>query len=821
MSKDPQWKSRNFPFYLILIISALCVVAGYYIKDFRFDASEDTLVAENDPDLAYYRDVSEHFGTGGGFLVLTFTPKDQPLISAVNINKLQQLLEELKQVQGIHSVNSILDAPLLKSPPVPVSELATGYRTLLSPDVDLEMAERELTNSPLFKDLLISADGQTTAMRIQLAVNERLAELKDKRAQLRSIKSPSEEEQEQLAFVEASYQKAYTQSLQDREQMISEIRSIRDNLSDEVTAHLGGVPMIAADMISYVKQDVVTFGSIVIALISAMLFWIFRLLRWVFFPLISTAVTIFITTGILGFLQQPTTVISSNYIALLTIFTISFAIHLTVRYRELRAIDDDVSQVDLVFQTMKDKLAPCVFMALTTMVAFASLVTSDIVPVMDFGWIMSIGILVSFFMSYAFFAAIMLLLPKDKEIITEDQAPGITKLLNQLSVKHTSPVLITMLVVFIVAAFGIERLSIDNRFVNNFRTHTEIHEGLKFIDENLGGTMPMDIIFKFDPYQEPELDESSSFFSEGEDTNSKLYWYTPNKIQYLREMHEYLETLPPIGKVLSLENLEQVAHTFNDGQPLDALELVSVLKAMPESVHKQMIEGYASPETGMMRISLRLHETGPEYSIENLMTNIKNHAVNDMGLDPENVQVTGIAVLFNGMLDHLFASQKSTLLFVILAALVMFIILLRSFLLAILGLIPNILAAATALGLMGFMGIPLDIMTITIAAIIIGIGVDDAIHYLHRFRKEYASTGDAKSAVSNSHKSIGNAIYYTSITVTIGFSVLAFSNFMPTVYFGLMTSLAMILALIANLSILPSLLILAYHFKDKKRTERT
>lgn len=811
-------KSLIAPLSLILLLTGLCLVAAYYVQDFRFDASEDTLVAEGDPELAYYRDVSEQFG-GEGFLVLTYTPTNQPLISPQSIQNLQQLVGQLEEIDGVSNVDSMLEAPLLQSPHVPVSELATGFRTLLSDDVDLSLAREELTQSPLFRNLLISEEGQTTAIRIQLEPDHALAEIREQRRELRAIDNPTEEQQLQLASVEERYQKVYSQHLQDREQLISQIRAVRDNVIDDVKAYLGGIPMIAADMISYVKQDVVIFGSIVIALISAMLFWLFRQLRWVLYPLASTGMTIFLTTGILGFLQQPTTVVSSNYISLLTIFSISFAIHLIVRYRELGSKNPDMPHQALVIETMKDKLAPCVYMALTTMVAFGSLVTSDIVPVMDFGWIMSIGILVSFLVTYALFAGILLLLPRAGDHARLHDEPRLTHFLSGLAVNRTRLVLILMLIVFVVATLGIGRLSMDNRFVEYFRDHTEIHKGLEFIDKNLGGTMPMDIILQFPPYQEPE-EEEASFFSTGtEDSNVRLYWFTPNKIQYLREMHDYLERKEAVGKIISLENLEQVAQTYNDGEPLGPVELVTAIKAMPERVYHDLIEPYASPETGMMRITLRLHETVPDYTIEGLIEDIEHHAVNELGFAAEDIRITGMAVLFNGMLQHLFDSQTSTLVFVIIATLIMFMLLLRSLTLAVLGLIPNVLAAATALGLMGYLGIPLDVMTITIAAIIIGIGVDDAIHYLHRFRKEYAASHNVRTAVSQSHQSIGNAIYYTSVTVIIGFSVLVFSNFVPSVYFGLMTALAMLLALTANLTILPGLLILAYQSKDKQRTQ--
>lgn len=806
----------NYPIMLIAMVLALCLVATYYVQDFHFDASEDTLIQEGDPDLEYLRQINDKFDRKA-FLVLTYMPKSGELITRERIEELKNLQTRLAGVEGVASVDSILDAPLLKSPEIPLSEMASGYRTLLSPDVDLELAEKELTSSPLFKNLLISQNGRATAMRINLEDDERLAQLKEKRNQLRQLEEPTREQRQELESVEAAYRDAKARNLAERDRKLEEIRTIRDNLGDDVVAHLGGVPMIASDMIDYVKRDVVTFGALVVTLVSIMLWVIFRRIRWVVMPLISTGVTVYLTMGLLGFMNQPTTVISSNFISLLAIITISFSIHLIVRYREIRAENPDLRHVDLVFQAMRDKLAPCVYTALTTIVAFSSLVTSDIVPVMDFGWIMSLGIMVSFFVTYSFFAGLLLLLPKGEAAATLYHDPALTRLLSYLSTRRSGLVLSAMLLSFVIAAFGMNRLSLDNRFVEYFHPDTEIHQGLDFIDKNLGGTMPMEVIVNFDPYEEPDLDESSDFFTEEQDDYPERYWYTPNKIQYLKQFHHFLNPKPEVGKVVSLSSLEQIARSFNDGKPLEAVELVSVLSAIPEDVRKQMIEPYSSPRTGMMRISTRLHESGESYDLNRIIKDIENHATEDLNFAPEDVQITGMAVLFNGMLEHLFESQRSTLIYVILATLAMFLLLLRSLRLAIAGLIPNILAAATALGFMGFVGIPLDVMTITIAAIIIGIGVDDAIHYLHRFQIEYGKSDCAKTAIKKTHESIGSAIYYTSMTVVIGFSVLGFSNFMPTVYFGLMTALAMVLALLANLAILPSLLVLAYHWKDKKR----
>jgi predicted RND superfamily exporter protein len=373
-----------------------------------------------------------------------------------------------------------------------------------------------------------------------------------------------------------------------------------------------------------------------------------------------------------------------------------------------------------------------------------------------------------------------------------------------------------------LAVAGINRVSLDNRFIDYFRSETEIHKGLNYIDRFLGGTIPLDIILHFPPYTNQASDVDSDFFTEEEDIYPERYWFTPDKFAYLQKLHDYLEKKPEIGKIISILTLKQLGETLTDGEPLGSLQLMGAFGALPTDVRNEIIAPYASPQDGLVRLSARVHETVPAFSHSQLLADIESFTRTELGLAPDRVRLTGMEVLFNGMLKHLFDSQKSTLIFVIGATFLMFLILLRSAKLAILGLIPNIMSAAVILAFMGFAGIPLDMMTITIAAIIIGIGVDDAIHYLHRFKQEIAVVKDVRIAVENSHSGIGSALYYTSFTVVIGFSVLSFSNFVPTVYFGILTSLAMIGALLANLLLLPSLLVLFSGPKlAKSRLEKT
>ncbi len=802
-------KFLSYPWAVLFVIAVMCLSAMHYTSYFTYDASADTLVAENDPELAYYRKVSKNFG-GDEFLFLTYQPKDAPLLSVQTLQRIDALQGRLEDIKGVKAVTSILDAPLLQSPPIELGKMAEEYKTLRSPDVDLPLAMVELTTSPFFKELLISADGDATALRIDLAMDEEFNSLWEERKRLKSLEVLTDEEHRELSVTLDKYDQARREYIEDQERLMVDIREIRDSIGDEATAYLGGVPMVASDMISYVKSDIIVFGSTSLLLIMASLFAFFRRLRWVLLPVLTAGIAILITMGILGFIRQPATVVSSNFVALLLIFSISFTVHLMVKYRELVRDGVKGSHRELVAITMTDKFAPCIYTALTTMAAFASLMTSDIIPVTDFGWIMCVGMAAAFTANYTFFPAVLTLLPEGRHSHTVEKQPFLTSIMCSLSVKSYGKVLLSALVLMVVAWVGMSRLSVDSRFIDYFKEGTEIREGLTFIDTHMGGTIPMDIIINFPPYKSTVIDEDDDFFTEEEDEYPERYWFTPDKIEMLHKVHNYLETKEEIGKVISLATLEEIARGFNDGKPLGSVELAAVLGAVPSSVRNDFINPYSTPSEGMLRISTRVHETAPPYSRSEMIDEIKHFVVSELGISPNDVRVTGMNVLFNDMLASLFDSQVSTIGFVVGATFLMFLILLRSPMLALVGVLPNLLSATMVLAFMGFVGMPLDMMTITIAAIIIGIGVDDAIHYLHRFQQELLKGESVKEAIETSHSNIGIALYFTSITVIIGFSVLGMSNFVPTIYFGLLTALAMILALLANLTILPSLLMRFY-----------
>lgn len=802
-------KCLNYPLYILAVVLLLGGLAYPFIDDFRFDASADSLVARGDPALAYYEKISETFG-GEGFLFFTYEPRQRSLFSKQSLDEISALQDQLSQLDHVSNVRSLLDVPLLRNPPVPLSELTDNIKTLRDDNADIELARQELTNSPFFRNLLVSADGTITAMRVDLGGGERLQQIDTELESLRNTQNLSAAQREELSTLESERRSAYRQFTNDRAATIASIRQIRDGLDGDVIAHVGGVPVVAADMIRYVRQDITNFGAAVVLIVAVMLYLLFRRWRWVLLPLLATGTSIYFTVALLGLLRQPVTVISSNFISLLTIVSISFSIHLIRRYRELRNADPDKRHVDLVFESLRDKFSPCFFTAITTMVAFGSLTTSSIVPIRDFGWIMCVSVLVAFVVAYSLFAGVLLLLPKGAPASNLGSPARLPGLFSKMTTSGGTAILVAALLFALVAVLGISRVSMDNKFINYFQNDTEIFESLAYIDTNLGGTIPMDITVEFDPYEEGGQDTAADPFSQPEQEYPERYWYTPDKIAELNKLQDYLAQQPEIGKVLSLATLSRIARQFNEGEPLNSVELVAVLGAVPDEFRAELLAPYAAPRDGLVRASARMHELNQSYSYDNLIAGINEFAQSELAVGGDAVRVTGMAVLFNNMLENLYSSQRSTLIFVILATLALFMVLLRSWRMALMGLLPNLLAAAMILAIMGFAGIPLDMMTITIAAIIIGIGVDDAIHYLHRYKHEIDSGCDGRQAVENTHKSIGQAIYYTSLTVIIGFSVLAFSNFVPTVYFGLLIALAMALAMIANLTVLPALLLRFY-----------
>ncbi|WP_144393589.1 efflux RND transporter permease subunit [Pleionea sediminis] len=794
-------------FFLVLAVAGLTIKLG----DFRLDASADSLLLENDPSLTEYRKTYLEYGSDD-YLFLLFEPKDE-LFQQKNLDVLANLQKQIVSIGAVESVTSILDIPLYDPEEADIFTVENKTTTLREGEFDLKQAKEILVNNPIYKNLILSEDGSLTALQINLDVPQslkssirELTQFQVKHANTKLTESQLLEKQALQAKVGAE-NSAYSQVTAD---VINKVRTIIAEGPEDTRLFLGGVPMIAHDLMEYVQNDLVVFGSAIFIILILILTLIFRQLHWIVLPLGICSIAVLGMVGLLGWLDWPATVISSNFIALLLIMTMSLTIHLIVRFRELSANDANMSVEDRLRNTLSTMFIPCLFTALTTMVAFGSLVVSDIRPVKDFGLMMSMGLALAFIIAFLSFPLFVKLTYRNKsEKQLQSKLTEFTSALGRWTLKSNKIILFTALSIAIFATSGITRLSVDNIFIDYFRSHTEIHQGMKTIDEQLGGTTPLDIVIKTEALiPKPEKLDFDDGFSEFEDEEEAVpLSFSRNGVESIAKVHRYLEEFEVTGKVLSLTSSFRLLNDLNGGETLDDFLLGLFYKRMSADIKRQLIEPYHNDDGSQIHFNIRMIDSHPKLKRDDFINSLHNHFQNELSLSKEDYTITGMFVLYNNMLSSLFDSQIKTIVTVFLVILVMFIFIFRSFALAILGLIPNALAAAMVLGAMGWFNIPLDMMTIMIAAIAVGIGVDNTIHYIFRFRREYATRKDYEACVQACHDSIGKALYYTSLTVIAGFSVLVFSNFIPTIYFGILTSIAMGTALLANLTLLPRLIL--------------
>ncbi|MCD6585826.1 MAG: RND family transporter [Desulfobacteraceae bacterium] len=820
----------SHPAVVLIILLSVISTLGFFAKDFQIDASSETLIRENDEDLLLARQVYSRYGIQD-FLVVAYSPHND-LLSDEALNDIAGLKKDFLKLDHVDSVTTLLDVPILESPPVSIAELTGKIPTLKSPLIDRSLARVELSNSPVYRNLLVSPDLKTTGIQINFKNDTVLMDLIHRNDALRdklSEQGLSKEETIEYDRVRVHLDRHRDLLDSQRHEDILFIRAIMDDYRGEADLFLGGVSMIADDLVRFVKNDLKLFGIGVFCFLVITLGVIFKKMQWIILPMFCCVFAAIAMVGLLGFFGWEVTVISSNFISLQLIITMAVTIHLIVRYRELSAIHPDWSQHELVLETVRLKLTPCIYAALTTIAGFGSLLVCDIYPVITFGWMMVAGIIVSLIITFIFFPSAMMLFSKAAPPDLKTSRYSLMHLLAQFTEAHGRVILVVSLVAFILSAVGISRLVVENSFINYFKENTEIYQGMKVIDQQLGGTTPLDVLIDLedtDPGNtvsiEPadsgvsddvsEFDEFAEFDEPDVADNAAKYWFTPYKMNKVLKVHNYLESIAGVGKVLSLGTMMKMADRLNKGKSLDSFDLSIIYNEIPETFKKMLVEPYVSVENNQVRFFVRVKDSEKDLRRNELLKKIDYDLTHQLGYQPENVHLTGMLVLYNNMLQSLFKSQIMTLGIVVLALAVMFSVLFRSFRIAFIAITPNFLATSVVLGVMGWMGIPLDMMTITIAAISVGIAVDDTIHYIHRFEKEVRIDRDYIKAMHRCHSSIGHAMYFTSLTIIIGFSILTLSNFIPSIIFGLMTSLAMLIALIAALTLLPALIILIKPF---------
>ena len=792
------------PKLVIVMLLALVIFFAWHAQNFRLDASADSLLLENDPDLEFSREINNRYGTADSVTV-AYSP-DGNLFDPAELQVLERLSEDLLAIDRVESVNSILTVPIFGD--TPLTGISEDYLTLLAPETDLAAAQEEIMTSPVFRNALLSPDGETAGIQLSFALDGKARSLVNRRSELRSLSRAGDASPGQLAElsqVEAEYASYSVQAADRQHELISEIRATLDRYREGAVIYLGGAPMIADDLVTFVQGDLSSFSIAVVLLIVFALGLIFRELRWVAIPLGCCAVAGVIMVGVLGLMDWRVTVVSSNFISLLLIITISLTVHLTVRYRELRATRHHSDHDKLLRHAVLSMYRPCLYTALTTLVAFGSLVVSGILPIITFGWMMMMGVVTALLVAFTLFPSIMSLLKTDESPLGTGLRLNLTGFLARATDRLNNTVLVIYGLILLFSMIGLSQLRVENSFIDYFRESTEIYQGMSLFDEKLGGTLSFDVVVDLPDGGAPFDDGFDDGFSNS--GSDDAYWFTAPKMDQIKAIHEYLDADLQTGKVLSFGAIVQLAEKLNGNQEVDGFLWAILYNRIPEALKDTVLTPFISVADNQTRFNVRVIESAPDLNRNELLQRIERGVEEEFGLADEDVRVTGILVMYNNVLQSLFQSQILTLGVVMLAIMLMFLALFRSLSIAVICIIPNAIAAAFVLGIMGWANIPLDIMTITIAAISVGIGVDNTIHYMHRFKREFPRFGDYRATMHFCHNSIGRAMYFTSMTIVAGFSILALSNFIPTIVFGLLTSLAMLVALTGSLTLLPQLLI--------------
>ncbi len=812
---------NDFHKLTLFLLFILIIFSLYFSKNFNLDASSDALLLEGDKDLKYLREVNNRYGSKD-FLFLTYSPVTN-FTDEDTIISIQLLKSKIEKLSWVDSVITIIDVPLLKSSDEPLMERLKNYKTLSYPNLDKNRGFQEILNSPIYKNYVISEDGKTSGIIIYLKKDERLSEY----VKLKEKYFFDNEEKKQSSLEKKKY-KDFLKEYEDyknlynkrNHQNINEVRDIISKYSDNAKIHLGGIPMIADDMMSYIKSDIVVFGIGVFIFIVFTLWFIFRNIKWVIIPLLGCSTSVIIMIGLLGLMGVKVTVISSNFIALMLILNMAMNIHVTVRFLQLKKEYQNLTRQEAVLETSKKMMLPILYTVLTTICAFLSLIFSGIKPIIDFGWMMTLGLIISLLVTFLLLPCLLNLLSNESEInIRDTEKSSITSVLGSIAKKSNFLLFGATLLIIVASVVGISKLEVENSFINYFDKETEIYKGMKKIDDELGGTTPLNIIIKF---PKKKIDENDDEFSEWEEDSESSedkakYWFTRDKMDKILKVHDYLDSLPEIGKVLSFGSILRVAEDLNKKE-LQSLEIAVLYSKIPQEIKREIILPYISVEEDEARVSVRIKDSLKDLRRNDLIKKIETELHTDLGLDKKEYKLAGVLILFNNLLQSLFKSQILTLGIVMIGIFAMFFILFRNVVLSLIGVVPNFIAAFFILGIIGLMGIPLDMMTITIAAITIGIAVDNSIHYIYRFREEFNKINDYHKTLDRCHSTVGIAILNTSITIVFGFSILVLSNFIPTIYFGVFTGIAMLLAMISVLTLLPKLLLIYKPFdKEAKK----
>lgn len=787
---------------VLLIFVLLGIAAGFFATKFKIDASADTLLLKDNKLFIETQVMNQRFSPEE-FILLAYEPKKHDVFSQQTFDDITSLSTSLESFDRVKTVNHILNVPLLSQASELNANLNPDEFTWQSKQYSPEVMADIFKSHPIFTDLLVNKSQSATAIQIVFEQNPKLLDLENQIINIQKTlldkQELTDEQQQQIDQLKQQADPIQAELKKQRQQEIEQIYELTAPYKESAAIYLGGAYVLGQQMIEIVQSDLVVFGSAIGLAIVILLFILFRRIRWVMLPVICCSLSVLLTVGLFGLLDMRATVISSNFIALQLILTLAVVIHLIVEFRQLSAKQQDQGQNHnaLLIETFNRKFKPCLYAAITTSVGFASLVFSGIQPVVSFGWMMIVAMFVSILVSLILFPAFLSLVNERKENTSSKVTEFVIGVFKSWVLTFPKTIVIGSVIITGVAVVGILRLDVENSFLNYFKSSTQVHKELTFIDQQFGGSTPLDVVYTIPAaQQDPELE------------------LTAETVQTLQKIQAVLQSYEEMGNSTSIVNFTELAMTINSGKPLTEYELTAIYRLLDDSLKDKLLGAYFIPEQNQLRISSRIKDSTENFDRAEFMRSLKAD-LEAIGVKQSDYSLTNLFVLYQDILQRLFSSQIVTLGLVFIALTLVLFAIFKSIKIALIAVIPNILTTLVILGVMGWFNIALDLMTITIAAIAMGIAVDDTIHFVHRFLEE-RQQNSANEAVSKTFDSVGYALLYTTTIIALGFALLSFSDFVPSILFGLLTALAMLVALITDSTLLPVLLKRFVHLDEPK-----
>jgi predicted RND superfamily exporter protein len=777
---------------VVLAFAAGAVLLGLHLPRLTVDASTSLLLDEKDPDLTYYSRSRRLWPSDDEFAIVCCTRADW--FTPESLAVLRAIQADLEAVPHVRKVLSILSVPLLRQGPFPIPTNVDAE------GVDLAKAREEMTAHAVARGTFVSGDGRDAVLLAYLDQPPDYRRLDRERTE-----ALERGDDAAVAAGGAAWEAAGAELRVRRRAMVAGVRAVAARRAPETAGpiRLSGLPIINLSLIEFVDHDVDWFGAASLLLFTAAFAAVYRRARWTVLPILSCALPVVLILGAMAGLGLKLTVITANLPLLLFVIMLPYTVYFIERYRERRARAPGESHVGSTAGAASDIWLPCIYSCTTTMAGFASLLTSGVKPVWWFGLMMTIGLAVGLGCAFLFLpaAARPLGALEDPRARAVPEPSGLVRLLERLVLRAPLPVVLSGVALVAAAAWGCTRITVENKFIDYFWPGTEIYDGLEHIDRRMGGTMFLDVVLTS---REP------GFFR------------TPAGVEAIRAASAHLAKVPEVGSVTSLATLLDEARKAKALGSL-SMEGLSRFKAV-----EPLILDLATPDFSTARVTVRFRETAPTLHRRTVLDGLRADLARRPELAGLAPRITGVFLLYSNMLESLLRSQKDTFAMVVLAIYAMLLLLfgwidlrrrgpggsapgalLHAAALSLVVIVPQVIPALTVLGVMGIAGIPLDLITVTIAAIAMGVGVDAAIQYTVRYRIELdAAGGDRRAAVTRSHATIGRSIWIATSIMVAGFAVLALSDFVPTVMFGLFNALAMVMGQFAALTVLPSLFLL-------------